>query len=641
MTTVETIADLIDKLNRYNALYEAGTPEISDKTYDDLYFQLRKLEEETGIIYPNSPTQQVGYEVLSSLEKVKHNHDMLSLDKTKSLKEVQDFLGDFPFVAMLKMDGLTCSLQYSNGHLVRAETRGNGTIGELIIHNARVIASIPQTIPTTEDVIVDGEVIATYEDFKGFSDTYKNPRNFASGSIRLLDSNECAKRHLTFVAWDEITNTSGATYFHEKLDYLYTLGFTVVPNIVENAVEEKDIEFLKLEAQNLSYPIDGIVFKFNDIAHGNSLGKTSHHKRNAIAFKFYDEMYDTTLRDIEWSMGRTGQITPIAIFDDIDFGDSVVNRASLHNLSIIDTLFGEDGPHKGQIIRVSKRNMIIPCVEEVDLAPEGSERIEIPAVCPCCGKPVEKRTECESTFLYCGNTECPGKLINRIDYFVGKKGLDIKGLSKATLEKLIDWGWVSNCGDVFTLAAHRDEWVKKPGFGVASVDKVLATIEGATHCELNKFICSLGIPLIGSTASKQLEKTFKDWNAFMDAVDSGYKFYQIASFGREMSQAITAFDFSEARYIAHNFLTFNKQTATSSLLEGKTYVITGKLNSMSREEMKAKIEELGGKVVGSVSSKTDYLINNDSESTSAKNLKAKSLGIPIITEKDFFDNLEN
>lgn len=364
MTTVETIVDLISKLNRYNALYEAGTPEISDKAYDDLYFQLKELEKESGIIYPNSPTQNVGYEVLSSLEKIKHNHDMLSLDKTKSLAEVQEFLGDFPFVAMLKMDGLTCSLQYSNGRLVRAETRGNGTIGELITHNARIITSIPQSIPTLEDVIVDGEVISTYDNFKSFADTYKNPRNFAAGSIRLLNSNECAERHLTFVAWDEITNTSGATYFHEKLDYLATLGFTVVPNIVENTVKEEDVDFLKQEAQSLSYPIDGIVFKFNDIAHGNSLGKTSHHMRNAIAFKFYDEMYDTTLQDIEWSMGRTGQITPIAIFEPVEIEGSIVEKCSLFNLSILKEKLGQ--PYIGQKIWVSKRNQIIPYIEQAE-----------------------------------------------------------------------------------------------------------------------------------------------------------------------------------------------------------------------------------------------------------------------------------
>lgn len=635
------IVNLINKLNKYNALYEAGTPAISDKDYDDLYFQLKKFEEETGIIYPNSPTQTVGYEVMSSLEKVEHDHDMLSLDKTKDLKEVQDFLGDFPFAAMLKMDGLTCSLHYSNGHLVRAETRGNGKIGEIVTHNAKVITSIPQTIPTLEDVIVDGEIIITYDDFKEFYDTYKSPRNFASGSIRLLDSNECAKRHLSFIAWDEITNTSNATYFHEKLEHLADLGFIIVPFIIENTVQEDVIDELMIYTNVFGYPVDGIVFKFDDIAHGNSLGKTSHHMRNAIAYKFYDEMCSTMLWDIEWSMGRTGQITPIAIFDNIDFADSTVNRASLHNLSIIDALFGEDGPHYGQIIRVSKRNMIIPCVEEVDPAPKEARRIEIPTVCPCCGKPVEKRTDCESTFLYCGNPECPGKIINRIDFFVGKKGLDIKGLSKATLEKLIDWGWVNNCGDIFTLSAHRDEWVKKPGFGVASVDKILKAIESSSVCDLDKFICAIGIPLIGSTTSKQLAKSFKDWNVFMDAVDNGYKFYQLSGFGREMSQAIANFDFTEARYIAHNFITFRTAASSGSALEGKTFVITGKLMSMNRDSLKEKIEELGGKVTGSVSSKTSYLINNDSESTSSKNVSAKKLGIPIITEKEFFNLIEN
>lgn len=268
--------------------------------------------------------------------------------------------------------------------------------------------------------------------------------------------------------------------------------------------------------------------------------------------------------------------------------------------------------------------------------------IKIPKTCPVCRGPVLVHKDNESEVLYCGNPDCPGKIINRIDFFVGKKGLDIKGLSKATLEKLIDWGWVNNCGDVFTLSAHRNEWIKKPGFGVASVDKILKAIESSSVCELDKFICAIGIPLIGSTASKELAKSFKDWNTFMDAVDNGYKFYQLSGFGREMSQAISNFDYSEARYIAHNFISFKeKVNSTSNGLEGKTFVITGKLMSMNRDSFKEKIEELGGKVVGSVSSKTDYLINNDIESTSAKNMTAKKLGIPIITEKDFFNLIEN
>lgn len=635
----------IDILKRYCKLYEEGKPAISDSAYDRLYFELKQIEEDTGIIYPDSPTQSIPYEVVNNLTKVEHNHPMLSLDKTKEFKEVKEYFGDFPVVAMCKMDGLTCSLTYQDGELVRAETRGNGQVGEDITHNARVIPSIPKKVPVKGKLIVDGEVISTKENFKRFEDTYKNPRNFASGSIRLLDSNECANRGLTFVAWDEITtryDENHEYYFHEKLDHLSSLGFIVVPNYVRPDVDEEVIELLKKDAEELSYPIDGLVFKFDDVGYGNSLGATSHHMNSAYAFKFYDEVYPTTLRDIEWSLGRTGRITPIAIFDDIEFPDATVNRASLHNLSIIENLFGSEGPHKGQTIYISKRNMIIPTVEEVDKAPKGTEKLEIPTICPCCGKPVAKKTDYESTFLMCGNPDCQAQIINKIEHFASKKGLDIKGLSKATLEKLIDWGWVNNCGDLFTLQGHRDEWTKKSGFGTASVDKVLGAINSSTNCELDKFICAIGIPLIGASASKELAKVFQTWNKFIEAVESNYKFYQINGFGREMSNSILNFDYSEARYIAHNFINFEEVKAkeTNSNIKGKTFVITGKLQSMNRDTLKSKIESAGGKVTGSVTSKTDYLINNDKDSITSKNLNAKKLDVPIITEKEFFKIFE-
>lgn len=638
----------IDILKRYCKLYEEGRPVISDSAYDRLYFELKQIEQDTGIIYPDSPTQSIPYEVVNKLAKVKHNHPMLSLDKTKDFKEVKEYFGDFAVVAMCKMDGLTCSLTYQDGELIRAETRGNGEVGEDITHNAQVISSIPKRVPIKGKLVVDGEVISTKENFKKFEDTYKNPRNFASGSIRLLDSNECASRGLTFIAWDEITaryDDNHEYYFHEKLDHLSSLGFTVVPNYVRPDVDEDVIELLKKDAENLGYPIDGLVFKFDDVGYGNSLGATSHHLNSAYAFKFYDEAYPTTLLDIEWSLGRTGRITPIACFEDIDFSDSVVNRASLHNLSIIEELFGPEGPHKGQTIYISKRNMIIPCVEEVDEAPENAEKLETPTTCPCCGKPIVKRTDCESTFLYCNNAECQGQFLNRIDHFVSKKGLDIKGLSKATLEKLIEWGWLNNCGDLFTLyGGHRDEWIKKNGFGTASVDKILNAINVSTNCTLDKFICALGIPLIGATASKSLAKEFHTWNNFIKAVEDNYKFYQINGFGREMSNAIKEFNFTEAKYIAHNFMTFGDgETVTISAnnnITGKTFVITGKLQTMNRDSLKEKIEKLGGKVTNSVTSKTDYLINNDKKSTSSKNLNAQKLGVPILSEKEFLKFFE-
>ena len=586
-------------------------------------------------MYPDSPTQSISYEVVTKLEKVGHNHDMLSLDKTKDLNKIKQFIGDNSFVAMEKMDGLTISLTYIDGVLKRAETRGNGHQGELILSNAKVINSIPQFIPIKDEVIVDGEMISTYENFEKFNQDYKNPRNFASGSIRLLDSKECAKRHLTFVAWDYINCKE--ELFSTRLELLAQMGFIVVPYEIDNW---NCVETLKEKAEENSYPIDGLVFKFNNIEYGFSKGKTAHHANNAIALKFYDEIYPTTLRDIEWGAGRGDTINPVAIFDMVEF-DADVSRASLHNLSIINSIFGEDGPRRGQTIYISKRNMIIPCVESADPYPEG-EKIEIPSICPCCGNATARKADNESEFLVCTNPQCPGKVINRIDYFAGKKGLDIKGMSEATIEKLIEWGWLNSCADIFTLNSYRNEWIKKPGFGPKSVDNILSAIEISEVCPLDKFICALGIPLIGATASKQLAKVFKNWNTFIEAVENGYKFYQIAGFGREMSQAIITFDFTEARFIAHNFITFKEdKNEKSSLLEGKTYVITGKLQVMTREQMKDKIEQLGGKVASAVSKKTTALICNEDDATSTKAVKARELGIPIITEKYFFAQLEN
>lgn len=358
MNETEKIQELIEKLNHYTALYDAGTPEISDEEWDKMYFELKELEKETGLIYPNSPTQTVFYDVVNSLKKVEHNHKMLSLDKTKSIDEVQSFLGDKEFIAMAKMDGLTCSLRYIEGELVSAETRGNGIIGEDITHNALVIPSIPKHINLKQELIVDGEIICTSNDFEYFKQDYKNPRNFAAGSIRLLSAAECALRKLTFIAWDAI---EGIRYnnFSARLQVLGELGFTTVPWVKENiSYAIGDIQDI---CKQYGYPIDGIVFKFEDVAYGKSLGETDHHFKNAIAYKFYDEEYETKLLNIEWSMGRTGILTPVAIFEPVDDGDSVIERASLHNLNIMQETLG-DCPHKGQKIWVCKQNAIIPQV---------------------------------------------------------------------------------------------------------------------------------------------------------------------------------------------------------------------------------------------------------------------------------------
>ena len=639
------IRELIEYLKYHTKCYDEGHPEISDVEWDRHYFELQRLEHEYSIYFNDSPTQNISYEVVNSLEKVVHNHDMLSLEKTKALNEVKDFLGNVPYLAMCKMDGLTCSLKYENGCLISAETRGNGKVGENILHNAKVIPSIPKQIPYTGTLVIDGEIICTKDDFKEFENEYANPRNFASGSIRLLDSNECSKRKLRFVAWDVIEGLEDSDFLTDKFVTLSEFGFTIVPYYVYNDCEE-EINKLTLEAEKLYYPIDGIVFKFDDVEYGRSLGQTSHHFKNALAFKFADDTVKSRLFNIDWTMGRTGVLTPVAEFEDIELEGSTVSRASLHNLSVLWDVLGEK-PYQGQEVDVFKANMIIPQIksavqyEELDDTVK-VEFFEIPSVCPICGKPTAQKTDLISTFLICENPSCEGKLINRLDHFCGKKGLDIKGLSKATLEKLINWGWVSSYKDLFELKNHRAEWVKMPGFGVKSVDNILNAIESGRECELPAFIASLGIPLIGSTASKEIVKVFPDWNSFIAAVESNYHFWDIPNFGFEMHSAITRFDYTEAKFLYDNYLVVNatqpQSSEVDSTLDGLSLVITGKLNHFkNRDELKALIEARGGKVAGSISGKTSYLINNDVNSSSSKNMSAKKLGVPIISEDAFIE----
>ena len=653
MNPVEQIQQLIGYLNFHTMMYDEGNPLISDTDWDKAYFELQELEKKYSIYFNNSPTQSISYEVVNSLEKVVHNHDMLSLEKTKALNEVKDFLGSVPYLAMCKMDGLTCSLKYENGYLVSAETRGNGKVGENILHNAKVIPSIPKQIPYTGTLVIDGEIICTKEDFKEFENEYANPRNFASGSIRLLDSNECFKRKLRFVAWDVIEGLEDEKFLTSKLHLISDYGFLSVP-FISNPGKDTGLNFIPIEdmvqflvdkADEYTYPTDGIVFKFNDVEYGRSLGQTSHHFKNALAFKFADDTVKSNLIGIDWTMGRTGVLTPVAEFNEIELEGSTVSRASLHNLSVLWDTLGEK-PYFNQEVEVFKANMIIPQIKSAVPFEESEDEfigfINIPNKCPICGKPTAQKADLFSTFLVCENPSCEGKLINKLDHFCGKKGLDIKGLSKATLEKLINWGWVSTYKDLFELKNHRAEWIRTPGFGIKSVDNILNSIESGRECELPAFIASLGIPLIGSTASKEIVKVFPDWNSFMSAVESNYHFWDIPNFGFEMHSAITRFDYTEAKELYDNYLTVNAVQPQSSevenTLDGLSLVITGKLNHFkNRDELKAVIEARGGKVAGSISGKTSYLINNDVNSSSSKNMSAKKLGVPIISEDAFIE----
>ena len=638
--TAQDIKELIWKLNRYTKKYDEGHPIISDKEWDELYFKLQKMEEETGIIYPDSPTQSISYTVVDNLKKVEHNHPMLSLAKTKDIEEIKSFVKGHEWCGMFKLDGLTCSLTYEDGKLVSAETRGNGIIGEDILHNIMVMESVPKIIPNKETTVVDGEVICKYADFEEFADEYKHPRNFASGSIRLLDAKESAARNLTFVAWDLIKGQDDLDFFFWRLEKLDEWGFETVPRVGDGETVEDTIKILDEMNEAHIYPIDGYVFRFESQKYYNSLGNTDHHFRGAMAFKFYDDEYETELKDIEWSMGRSGILTPVAIFKPIEIDGTIVERASLHNVSVMIETLGER-PEQNQHIWVIKSNQIIPQIVRATKNDIPHDHIlpGTPMYCPCCGKETKLIwSDTGVANLYCMNSACEGKLSNRIDHFFGKKGLDVKGISLATIDKLINWGWVNGIRDIFELDRYKTEWISKAGFGQASVGKILDNINASKNgVQLYKFISAIGIPLIGSTIAKEIVKHYSTWTEFRAAIGSNW--YEIEGFGPEMDKAINNFDYTEADDIA-SLLTFAEDRPSdtqsqSAAIKDKVFVVTGKLHSFkNRDALKADIEANGGKVTGSVSSKTNYLISNE-DSSSAKSVKAKELGVTVITEDEY------
>lgn len=637
------IRDLIYKLNYHTKKYDEGNPEISDKEWDDMYFELQGLENWTGLYFEDSPTQKIHFQEVSKLNKVEHNHPMLSLAKTKEISEVESFLGDKAYICMGKMDGLTCSLRYLGGKLVSAETRGNGQVGEDILHNALVIKNIPKRIPWQEEFIVDGEIICTYKDFEPFASEYKNPRNFASGSIRLLNNKECLTRNLTFVAWDIINFPM--KLLSMKMQLLKDFGFTSVPYDIDTLDLTKQVENIQNQCKELGYPIDGVVFKYDFCKAYEDAGRTDHHFKGGLAYKFYDEEYETTLEDIEWTMGRTGVLTPVAILTPIDIDGTEVSRANIHNITVAhETLGGLCCGWKGQKVWVYKANMIIP---QISKAEEDNERTKeyftLPYVCPVCGGEVETRKEVDSEMLYCANPQCEGKLVNRIEHFFGKKGLDAKGISKATIEKLIDWGWVKRTADMFNLRQYANEWKNKSGFGEKSVSNVLGAIENSQICSLESIIAAAGIPLIGRTVARDIANRFTTYAAFKEGILGSFDFSSLAGFGYEMNKSLKTFNYEELDYIVENYLNIKEDIKENyeKKLQNLVFCVTGKVSIWkNRDELSAFIESLGGKVTGSVSKNTNYLINNDVNSTSAKNNKAKELGIPIISEQTFMDSFD-
>ena len=653
MNKTERIKKLTKMLNEYrNAYYNESESIISDYEYDKLYDELEKLENETGLSFANSPTKTVGFQVKSELEKIKHSHPMLSLDKTKSVDDLRKFAGDKDCILSLKMDGLTCLLTYENGGLVQAETRGNGDIGELITHNANVFENIPLTIEYKGHFEIEGEAIIIYDDFEKINKVlpedkkYKNPRNLVSGSVRQLDNRIAAQRHIKFVAWKVPTEVCSNSFLN-RLKYAKELGFEIVPLFTysgkssdkENLPEM--IESLKTKAHNYGYPIDGLVMTYNDIQYGESLGLTGHHPRHSVAYKFYDEEFETTLNNIEWTMGKSGCLTPTAVFEPVEIDGTIVERASLHNMSIFKDL---ELSH-GDTITVFKANQIIPQVSD-NLDRTLTNLCVPPSTCPICGGKTEIIKDNDTEVLMCSNPNCKGKLLGKLSAFASRNKMNIDGLSDETLSKFIARGWLTCFSDIYKLKDYYIHMINMSGFGRKSIDKLIDSIEKSRSVELNRFIAALSIPGVGDSTAKDISKHCEyDFDTFVLKLIDKYNWSVIDGIGEKTSQQINEWiddsgNREDFRKLLRTIIPVNLNTNnnTDQSLAGKNFVVTGDVTQFkNRKELQKFIESKGGKVTGSVTSKTNWLINNDVESTSSKNKKARELGIPIISEKDFLE----
>lgn len=625
------------------AYYQESREIMSNFEYDRLYDELLKLEQETGTVFAGSPTQKVGYEVLSELPKERHERPMLSLNKTKSVDELREWLGGQTGLLSWKMDGLTVVLTYEDGVLAKAVTRGNGEIGEVITPNARTFINIPTTIPYKGQLILRGEAVISYSDFEKLNDSiadvdakYKNPRNLCSGSVRQLNSGITASRNVRFMAF-ALVRADGVDFKNSRKEqflWLSRLGFETV-------------EFVKVTAETLSeavhgfaekiehydIPSDGLVLLYDDIAYGQSLGRTAKFPRDSIAFKWADEIQETTLSYIEWSASRTGLINPVAVFEPVELEGTTVSRASVHNISIMEGL--ELGA--GDRITVYKANMIIPQIAD-DLTRSGVR--DIPKICPVCGGKTEIRSLNDVKSLYCTNPECQAKKIKSFDLFVSRDALNIDGLSEMTLEKFIAAGFIHEFDDIFHLDRHRDAIVTMEGFGEKSYENLIEAAKTASHTTLPRLIFGLGIAGIGLANAKVICRHFDfDLDAMRKA--DAEELCAIDGIGGVLADAwVTYFKNDKNNEILDHLLadlTFtNEARSEEQTLAGKTFVITGSVEHFAnRKELQEKIESLGGKAAGSVSAKTSYLINNDVTSNSSKNKKARELGIPILSEEDF------
>lgn len=668
MLLKEEYSQLVHRLNEASdAYYNSENPIMSDQEYDYWFQQISNFEKENDFILSISPTQKIGAPVLSSLKRVPITpKPMLSLDKCHSDEEVADFANNHKMIAMLKLDGLSVRIKYNNGKLISANTRGNGVEGTDITEHIKQFQNIPMEISFKGEFIIDGEAIIKIKDFEEINENneFKNPRNAAAGALNVLDTKLVRDRKLSFVAWDIIKQKESEfgdvyldlIYLGDKLKFAQKLGFETTPFVYwENKPENSTIKEINesIMSFNVIYPCDGVVWKFNNTVYGDSLGQTSHHFKNGIAWKPEVETVETRLQNIQWTMGRTGVLTPVAVFDPVELDGSVIERASLHNYSVMRKTLG-DCAYVGEPLTIFKANLIIPKIlkagpfynyGEVVAAGGVSANDELEC-CPVCHGEVQLKTSLDGVKNYvCVNPSCEGKLVNHLDHFCGKKGLDIKGLSKATLGKLIDWDLVKEFHDIFTLRTHRSELILKQGFGEKSVDNILNAIEDirTSNIPLEKYISAIGIPLIGSSQAKELAKHFKDFPSFVHATEEGsdFDFYTIDGFGPERVGSILNFDYGEAIWAGaalEKWPTSTKEEDNLDNLKDIIVVITGSLKQYkNRAALQSEIESRGGRVSSAVSAKTNYLINNDNTSTSSKNLTAKKLGVPIITEQEFIE----
>ncbi|CCZ61374.1 dNA ligase NAD-dependent [Hungatella hathewayi CAG:224] len=628
--------------------YQESREIMSNYEYDKLYDELAALEKETGVVLSKSPTQSVGYEVLSELPKERHESPMLSLDKTKSTADLQEWLGDQTGILSWKLDGLTVVLTYSGGTLKKAVTRGNGEIGEVITSNARVFANVPVTISFQGELVLRGEAVIRYSEFNRINEAiddvdarYKNPRNLCSGSVRQLNSQITAERNVNFEAFALVT-AEGVDFNNsrkEQFEWLKRQGFDVVEyrTVTADTLPEA-VEAFAEAVSGYDIPSDGLVLLLDDIAYGESLGRTAKFPRNAIAFKWADEIRETKLQYIEWSPSRTGLINPVAVFDPVELEGTTVSRASVHNLSIMESLaLGE-----GDAITVYKANMIIPQIAD-NLTRSG--KIQIPEKCPVCGGRTEVRQAGDVRSLYCTNPDCQAKRIKSFSLFVSRDALNIDGLSEATLEKFIGAGFIKEFADIFHLDRYEETITQMEGFGQKSYDNLIRATEAASHTTLARMVYGLGISGIGLANAKMLCRKFKfDFDRMRHA--TAEELVEVDGIGAVLADAWIRYfaDEKNQETVDHllSELTFEQEeeSAEEAVFEGMTFVITGSVEHFAnRNELKEAIEARGGKATGSVTSKTTYLINNDVTSNSSKNKKAKDLGVPIISEEEFIKML--